>query len=101
MSRNIAELTQLTRYSIAEEFGISKSYLSKKFRQDLNLSVSNYIDMEKAVRSRILIASTKELTVDALAEQLGIAKTQQFRNKFKKVFCTTPGRFIRCANKIE
>lgn len=101
MSRTTEELTQLTRYSIAETFKINKSYLSKRFKEDLDLSVSSYIDLEKAVRSRILMANMERATVEEIASQLGIAKPQQFRAKFKKVFCTTPGRFIHYASKAE
>jgi two-component system response regulator YesN len=101
MSRSTMELTQLTRYSIAEAFNINKSYLSKRFKQDLDLSISSFIDMEKAVRARILIANAEKLTVEDLSTQLGIAKPQQLRVKFKKMFCTTPGRLIHYANKPE
>lgn len=101
MSRTTEELTQLTRYSIAETFKVNKSYLSKRFKEDLDLSVSSYIDLEKAVRSRILMANMERATVEEISSQLGIAKPQQFRAKFKKVFCTTPGRFIHYAGKTE
>jgi YesN/AraC family two-component response regulator len=105
MSRSDAELNQLTRYSIAETFKINKSYLSKRFKKDFQLSVSEYIDLEKAVRSRIIIArmwSTHQaMTVEEISSQLGIAKTQQFRTKFRKVFRTTPGRFIQYANTVR
>ncbi|BCS89409.1 helix-turn-helix domain-containing protein [Pseudodesulfovibrio sediminis] len=101
MSRTTEELTQLTRYSIADTFKINKSYLSKRFKEDFDLSISNYIDREKAVRSRILIANMERVTVEEIAQQLGIAKPQQFRTKFKKIFCTTPGRFIHYTKSPE
>jgi two-component system response regulator YesN len=101
MSRSTEELTQLTRYSIADTFKINKSYLSKRFKEDFDLSISNYIDLEKAVRSRILIANMERATVEEISQQLGIAKPQQFRTKFRKIFFTTPGRFIQFSTKPE
>lgn len=101
MSRSTEELTQLTRYSIAEDFKVNKSYLSKRFKEDFDLSISNYIDLEKAVRARMLIASMDRTTVDEVSQKLGIAKTQQLRTKFKKVFGTTPGRLIHFSHDPE
>ncbi|MFH1912958.1 MAG: helix-turn-helix domain-containing protein [Pseudomonadota bacterium] len=101
MSCPTEELTQLTRYSIAEIFQVNKSYLSRRFKEDLNLSLSSYIDQEKAVRSRILMAAMERTTVEEIAQRLGIAKPQQFRAKFRQIFHTTPGRFIRSAGKAK
>lgn len=94
MSCSTDELTRLTRYGIAEKFNIHQNYLSRRFREDLDLTILGFIDLEKVVRARILIANEERMTVEELATQVGIAKPQQFRAKFRKVFRTTPGRFM-------
>ncbi|WP_419786593.1 helix-turn-helix domain-containing protein [Pseudodesulfovibrio sp.] len=101
MSRSTDELIQLTRYEIAEKFNLHQNYLSKRFRKDLDLTILRFIDQEKVVRARILMANEGQITVDRLSALLGIAKPQQFRTKFRKVFRTTPGKLMHWAKKKE
>ena len=99
MSCSTDELTQLTRSGLAEKFDIHQNYLSRRFREDFDLTILGFIDLEKVVRARILIAGEQRMTVEQLASEVGIAKPQQFRAKFRKIFRTTPGRFMHCANQ--
>jgi len=95
MASSLYELSQITRYGIAEKYGINVSHLSKRFANDTGMTFLNFIDQEKMHRAKLLMEMFPEITVDEVSRLVGIAKTQQFRNKFRQLFHVTPGRYRR------
>ena len=93
MSSSLDELTQMTRYAIADQFHINVSYLSKRFKEETGSSVLNFIDQEKMYRAKMLIESMDGVTIEDISKLVGIAKTNQFRGKFKRIFYVTPGKY--------
>lgn len=95
MASSLYELSQITRYGIAEKHGINVSHLSRKFVADTGKTFLNFIDQEKMHRAKLLMEMFPEVTIDDISKLVGIAKTQQFRNKFKQMFHVTPGKYRR------
>ena len=95
MASSLQELSQITRYGIAEKHGINVSHLSKKFLSDTGMTFLNFIDQEKMHRAKILLELFPDMNIDDVSRMVGIAKTQQFRNKFKQMFHVTPGKYRR------
>lgn len=95
MASSLHELSQITRYGIAEKHGINVSHLSKKFLSDTGKTFLSFIDQEKMHRAKLLLEFFPEMTIDEISKLVGIAKTQQFRHKFKQRFHVTPGKYRR------
>jgi AraC-like DNA-binding protein len=93
ITRNLAELSQLTRYKIAGHFGINQTYLSKKFKKETNMTLSEFIEFEKMKRAEILLKSGHELSVETISQMVGFEKCAQFRRKFKKIYYLNPGQY--------
>lgn len=95
ITRDLPELSRLTRYKIADHFGINKNYLSEKFKKETQMTVLQYLDFEKMKRAEGLMKTRPDLTVREISNLLGIEKLSQFRAKFKKAYLLGPGRYRR------
>lgn len=95
LSRTTKELSQITRYEIAEKFNINRNYLSEKFKRDTGITVFQFIEFEKITRAKYLLNLTDSLTIEEISKVVGIRKVNQFRWKFKKYYHITPGQYRR------
>jgi AraC-like DNA-binding protein len=95
VTRDLEELSQLTRYKIADAFGIHKSYLSEKFKQGTHKTILEFIDFEKMKRAEKLLKARVDLSVKDISKMIGIVKCEQFRDKFEKVYGMKPGKYRR------
>ncbi len=77
---------------ISEEFKISTSYLSRIFREDMNMSVVSFIHQVRIAAAKQLLANT-EKTISQIAEQVGFSNHWVFIRVFKKLEGTTPGAY--------
>ncbi len=93
ISRNIKELSDLTRYKIADHFGINKNYLSEKFKEDTQMTVLEFINLERMKRAECLLKKRCDIPVKRISVLVGIAKVSQFRAKFQSVYGLKPGRY--------
>ncbi|MCP4150991.1 MAG: AraC family transcriptional regulator [bacterium] len=93
ISRDLEELTQLTRYHIADFFGLNKNYLSEKFKEGTRMTVLEFITFEKMKRAESLLKTRSDLSVKDIADIIGYVKYNQFRAKFKKVYGLKPGKY--------
>ena len=93
ITRNLKELSRLTRYMIADYFGINKNYLSEKFKKETQMTVLEYLDFEKMKRAEELMKKRPDLTIRKISDLVGIEKLSQFREKFKKIYILKPGRY--------
>jgi AraC-like DNA-binding protein len=99
VSRNLKELSGLTRYQIADYFGVNKNYLSEKFKNETQMTVLEYLDFEKMKRAERLLQTMPELTIREISDLVGIEKLSQFRKKFKKIYILKPGRYRKVLKK--
>jgi AraC-like DNA-binding protein len=95
ITRDLRELSSLTRYMIADHFGLNKNYLSEKFKEETQMTVRQYLDFEKMKRAEGLMKTRPDLSIRKVSDLLGIEKLCQFRAKFKKAYLLGPGRYRR------
>lgn len=99
ITRNLEELSELTRYKIANKFGINKNYLSERFKEGSQKTVLEFINFEKMKRAEFLLKTRYDLSVKDISKKIGIVKYKQFRAKFEKVYGLKPGEYRKLFKK--
>ncbi len=83
------EDSSLSPAGIADEMGMNSAYLGRLFRQSLNMSISDYINLVRVQHAaRLLIATT--LSVESIASKVGFSNPKYFFVVFKKIYGQTP-----------
>ncbi|MBM7566000.1 helix-turn-helix domain-containing protein [Paenibacillus sacheonensis] len=82
----------LTLQSISERFHLSREYISRKFKQELNQNVSDYITTCRINRAKMLLASP-HLKITQIAEMAGFQDEKYFSKVFKKWTDQTPSEY--------
>lgn len=95
VSLDVRDLSTLTRDGIAYRFGINKSYLSEKFKEDTRRTVWEFINFEKMKRAEQLLRTRPDLSVKDISRIVGIVKAEQFRARFCKIYGLKPGKYRR------
>ena len=93
LTRDLQELSQLTRYKIAEKFAVNENYLSRRFKKDTQVSLFDYIESAQVHIAAELLKERKDLTVADVQKIVGIEKSQHFSKKFKKILGITPSQY--------
>lgn len=75
--------TKISQQKIAEELGISASYLSSMYKQATGLSFSKYLLQTRMNHAMELLASTNMTTAE-LAAAVGFEAESHFRRRFKE-----------------
>lgn len=78
--------------SIAEQFRISTSYLSRIFKADMGIGLVDYIHKIRVDAAKAALVST-DATIDEVAAAVGFSNRWVFMRVFKKLEGTTPGTF--------
>ena len=87
-------LDEVTRSSISEVFYLSPNYLSKLFRKEMGVSLSEYIQGQRMARAKRLLLQT-ELSISQIAAETGYPSFAHFSKQFKKFVGMTPGEYRR------
>ena len=74
---------------IAEEVFLSESYLSKLFKQEMNMNLMQYINQCRVQEAEKVLRSSKS-SVDAIGRQFGYHRTSYFCKIFKQFTGETP-----------
>ncbi len=85
---------------IAEELGVSTSYLSRKFKQETTqtfLDVLNKFRVQKAIE----LLGKGEFRIYEISDQVGFGEYKNFCKVFKKYTNTTPTEFINAQSYIK
>ena len=77
---------------IADYFGYTPAYLSKMFREDIGISINDYIIKVRINKAKELITKTNSKISD-VAEMVGFINSNSFIRIFKKTEGVTPGKF--------
>jgi AraC-like DNA-binding protein len=93
LTQDIESLSQLTRYKIAEKFGVNENYLSKRFKKDTQVSLFDYIESAQVHMAAELLKERNGLTVADVQKMVGVEKTQHFYKKFKKILGISPTQY--------
>lgn len=79
---------------IAESIGTNPSYLSRKFKQETGMTITDYINFRRiSVAKQYLV--TPKLAITDIALMSGFNDLNYFIRVFKKVVGETPSQFRR------
>lgn len=79
---------------LADEIGLSSSYLSTLFKKLFGTTFSDYLLHQRLEKSKILLLTT-ELKNYEIAEKVGISDSNYFSTLFKKHYGDSPGQYKR------
>ncbi|MHA6483127.1 helix-turn-helix domain-containing protein [Paenibacillus sp. strain BS8-2] len=86
------ESNELSLTMIADHVGLNSSYLSTFYKKQTGHNVTEYISMLRITKAKQLLAET-EITVAAIASQVGFANDIGLIRVFKKTEGITPGKY--------
>lgn len=84
------ELAEIKVEIIASKLGVNPSYLSRKFNDDKDMTLNEFITGVKMRRSAMLLSKNKPITPVALAKRTGFARADYFVTLFKSQFGIHP-----------
>ena len=84
--------TELNVNAVAEAFGLTPYYLSKKFREEAGESILEYINKVRIEKAKeLLLRGDKK--IEEIAKEVGYTNTVTFNRVFKKCEGVSPGKF--------
>lgn len=84
----------LTLSTLAEEFHINASHLSRKFKQETGFTVSEYVNRQKIDVAKLLFSRGNQ-SVMSVAAELGFSSSSYFSKLFKKITGKAPIEYIQ------
>jgi AraC-like DNA-binding protein/quercetin dioxygenase-like cupin family protein len=78
---------------IAKRFSVSPEHLSRIFKRDTGLGISEYLSTVRLQQSQLLLRSSPELSISEIAERCGFYDSNYFSKRFKESYCISPLRF--------
>lgn len=85
-------LTTVTVDNLAQAINVNRSYLTDLFKQDLDLTPSEYIRNFRITKARHLLESS-DISIDQVAEQCGYQRTNSFTRVFKQTYGISPRQY--------
>ncbi|MEK3885104.1 response regulator [Paenibacillus sp. PL2-23] len=82
----------ITLQDVANHFYLSREYISRKFKQEMNENVSDYIAGIRMNRAKELLGN-RALKISQVAEQVGFQDEKYFSKVFKKWTGCTPNDY--------
>lgn len=93
-------MNKITLDDIAANVYLSKSYISKIFKEEMGMSLTSYINDVRIKKSKHLLLLDSSLTLADVANLVGFPDQSYFTNTFKKVLGVSPGRYREKHGKI-
>lgn len=91
---------ELTLKNLADRFYVSSPYLSHKFREYSNFSLTDYIQMTRIRKAQELLIET-DLKIINISELCGFGSISQFNRIFIKKCRLPPGQFRKNGKVIQ
>ena len=82
----------MSAQTIAEEMGLSAPYFRKQYLNETGLSIGDKLNQIRVDEACRLLRET-DLSVEAIARQIGVENTKYFFVLFKKIKGVTPRQF--------
>ena len=98
--RNNYSSPNLSLVSIAEAIGITPSYLSRLFSENLNTKLIDYITQERVARSMDDLVN-KGTPIFEIADKCGFSSSRNYIAAFRKLYGTTPGEYRKANRRIQ
>jgi len=77
---------------LADRIGVSYSYLRRLYNENLNMSMTDYLNTYRIEKAKNLIKNSN-LTLQKIAESVGYSNLQSFKRYFKKYEGITPSEY--------
>lgn len=84
---------------LARRVGYSEAHLSRKFKQEMGVSISAYIKYARVERSKFMLTSTHD-SIAQIAEALHFCSSSHFSDAFQEVTGKKPQQYRREQQKI-
>ena len=81
-------------HQMAQKYGYTPYYFSKKFKQEVGMSLREFAVKEKVERAKMLLAQSA-MSVSDISEALGFNSQSYFGSVFRKITGMTPSEFQR------
>lgn len=85
---------------IAQEQFLTPNYLSSCFKQEVGVSISDYL-LERRVRLACQLLSTTQLSIQEIAAKTGMGDASYFSKQFKRLMGQSPLKYRKLARKKE
>jgi AraC-like DNA-binding protein len=93
LSRNLEKLRYLRAGNIAERIGVNRSYLSRRFKIEQNISLKDFIIREKIHRAIFILEINPGKSIPELSTELGFLKVENFTQEFRNYMAIDPERY--------
>ena len=77
---------------LAGRIGISYSYLRRLFNEELNMSITDFLNTYRIEKAKSLLKNSS-LTLQKIAQRVGYNNVQSFKRYFKKYEGITPSEY--------
>jgi len=84
---------ELTTSFIAEQLGLTRSYLSSSFAKYMGIGLHEYIQKYRISKAKSILTSNPDIRIADLASEIGLDNVTSFIRLFKKIEGVTPGIF--------
>ena len=92
---NFAQITSVTQ--VAEQFFYSREYVSRLFKQNLNISIKEYLQQRRIIWAREALQTP--MSINDICYQAGFRSMSSFINTFSSLTGVTPSRYRQLARK--
>ncbi|SDN25371.1 two-component system, response regulator YesN [Paenibacillus sp. yr247] len=89
----------VTLQEIASRFYLSREYISRKFKQEFEVNLSDYLGQIRMSKAKVLLRNPY-LRISQVAEMVGYQDEKYFSKVFKKLEGITPNEYRKTANSI-
>ena len=81
--------------ALAKKAGVSETYLRRIFKKKYGLSPASFITRERMRQAKTLLESGEDMTIQAVALQVGYRDALYFSRTFHKHFGVAPSEYYR------
>ncbi|MDF2587270.1 MAG: AraC family transcriptional regulator [Anaerocolumna sp.] len=85
--------------SLASRAGYTEYYFSRKFKQEMKMSINDYINQEKIRQAKLLLSSTT-MKIQDISEELSFSSRSYFSDTFQKITGISPSEYRNLHLKI-
>lgn len=79
--------------TLAEAVHVCPTYLSKKFSEEIGISIANYIMKYRVEKAKSIIIKNLDYNLALVSEKVGFHSQNYFCNVFKKIEGVTPSKY--------
>lgn len=89
---NVNYKDDITTYTLADEFSISRPYLCRIFKDVTSFSINKYLNIIRIERACVLLESSEDQIIE-VAYNVGYRSVSQFNRQFTSLMHTTPSNY--------